>query len=73
MVTNFIILYFNLKPSIYMNLLPSLNDGCHPTASFDILICFCDFIFFSRYTHLGELTMSNTLAGVIILVETIEF
>ena len=38
MVLNFIIFYFNLKPSICMNLLPSLNDGCLPTASFDMLL-----------------------------------
>ena len=38
MVTNFSIFYFNLKPSIDMNLLPILNDGHLPTAQFDILL-----------------------------------
>ena len=30
--------YFNLKPSINMKLLPSLNDGHHYSVSFDMLV-----------------------------------
>ena len=30
--------YFNQKPSIDIKFLPSLNDGRHLTASFDILL-----------------------------------
>ena len=61
MVTNFIIFYFNLKPSINMNLLPSLNDGRLPTASFDMLLDMFLSEFFSgaltcALTHDGECT-----------------
>ena len=57
-------IYFNLKPSINMNLLPSLKDGHLYSASFDILqdmfLRFSDILGFALTTELTIMVSAHT-------------
>ena len=44
-------IYFVLTRSINMNLSPSLNDGCHLTASFDMLLAMVLMNFYFQYRY----------------------